>query len=48
MAKDEATTHGPCERLDIQLEMGAVVGQPSRMGKPVSMNEADDCHKPTI
>ncbi|WP_068112864.1 fumarylacetoacetase [Tropicimonas marinistellae] len=32
---------GPCKRLDIELEMGAVVGQPSTMGAPVSVAEAD-------
>ena len=33
---------GPCERLDIELEMGAIVGQPSKMGTSVSVEEADD------
>ncbi len=32
---------GPCRRLDIELEMGAVVGLPSPMGEPVSVAEAD-------
>lgn len=32
---------GPCKRLDIELEMGAVVGIPSEMGKPLSVSEAD-------
>lgn len=32
---------GPCQRLDIELEMGAVVGLPSPMGQPVSVDEAD-------
>lgn len=32
----------PCRRLDIELEMGAVVGLPSRMGEPITVNEADD------
>ncbi|UWQ20130.1 fumarylacetoacetase [Jannaschia sp. W003] len=33
---------GPCRRLDIELEMGAVVGTPSEMGRPVTVDEADD------
>ena len=32
---------GPSKRLDIELEMGAVVGTPSEMGKPISVDEAD-------
>jgi fumarylacetoacetase len=35
-------TFGPCQRLDIELEMGAVVGMPSQMGKPVTVQQADD------
>ncbi|NOR62416.1 MAG: fumarylacetoacetase [Rhodobacteraceae bacterium] len=33
---------GPCEKLDIELEMGAVVGAGSRIGQPVSVAEADE------
>ncbi len=33
---------GPCKRLDLELEMGAVVGVPNEMGKPVTVAEADD------
>lgn len=33
---------GPCRRLDIELEMGAVVGTPNPMGEPVTVAEADD------
>jgi len=33
---------GPCQRLDIELEMGAVVGLPNEMGKPVTVAEADE------
>ena len=40
--QDEMPSFGPCKRLDIELEMGAVVGTPSEMGKPVSVDEADD------
>ncbi|MGB0439697.1 MAG: fumarylacetoacetase [Paracoccaceae bacterium] len=33
---------GPCERLDIELELGAVVGLGSEMGQPVGVDAADD------
>jgi fumarylacetoacetase len=33
---------GPSRRLDIELEMGAIVGTPSTMGRPVSVAEADE------
>jgi fumarylacetoacetase len=33
---------GPCERLDIELEMGAVVGGSTEMGDTLSVAEADD------
>ncbi|MGE4611493.1 MAG: fumarylacetoacetase, partial [Paracoccaceae bacterium] len=33
---------GPCMRLDIELEMGAVVGGKNALGQPVSVQEADD------
>jgi fumarylacetoacetase len=32
---------GPCQKLDIELELGAVVGMPSRMGHPVTTTEAE-------
>ena len=38
----DAPTFGPCKRLDIELEMGAVVGLPSAMGEPISVDQADD------
>lgn len=38
----DAPSFGPCQRLDIELEVGAVVGTPSQMGKPVTVDEADD------
>lgn len=37
-----APTFGACRRLDIELEMGAVVGVPNAMGQPVSVAQADD------
>lgn len=39
---DVLPSFGPCKRLDIELEMGAVVGIGNRMGKPVSVAEADE------
>ena len=33
---------GPCKRLDIELEMGAIVGSGSHMGRPVSVAEAEE------
>lgn len=37
----EAPRFGPSRRLDLELEMGAVVGLPNAMGEPVSVAEAD-------
>ena len=33
---------GPCRRLDFELEMGAIIGIPNEMGKPLSLPEATD------
>jgi len=33
---------GPCEKLDIELELGAIVGTGSPMGLPVTVAEADE------
>ena len=33
---------GPCKRLDIELEMGAIIGGSNELGAPVSVQEADD------
>ena len=38
---DAAPRFAPSRRFDFELEMGAVVGTPSRMGRPVSVAEAD-------
>ena len=38
----EAPSFGPCKRLDIELELGAVVGLPSEVGRPVTVSEADE------
>lgn len=40
--QDEVPHFGPCKRLDIELEMGAVVGTPSKMGQPISVDEANE------
>jgi fumarylacetoacetase len=32
---------GPSKRLDIELELGAIVGTPTEMGRPVTVAEAD-------
>ncbi|WP_298256805.1 fumarylacetoacetase [uncultured Litoreibacter sp.] len=32
---------GPCKRLDIELEIGAIVGTSSALGQPVSVAQAD-------
>jgi fumarylacetoacetase len=37
----EMPSFGPCKRLDIELEMGAIVGMDSALGQPVSVAEAD-------
>ncbi len=38
----EAPSFGPCAKLDIELEMGVVVGMPSRMGTPIPIDHADN------
>ncbi|MBV8851603.1 MAG: fumarylacetoacetase [Methylobacteriaceae bacterium] len=37
-----APTMGPSRRLDFELEMGVVVGQPNKMGSPISMAQAEE------
>ena len=37
----EAPVFGPCKRLDIELEMGAIVGTFSDMGQPINVAQAD-------
>ncbi len=42
-AKDaDAPGFGPSRRLDIELEMGAIVGTPSKMGQPITTAEAQE------
>ncbi|MDT0683203.1 fumarylacetoacetase [Roseicyclus sp. F158] len=38
----DAPSFGPCRRLDIELEMGAIVGTPSAMGEPVTTAQAQE------
>lgn len=38
----ETPSFGPTKRLDIELELGAVVGTGSTLGQPVSVAQADD------
>ncbi|MGB0412061.1 MAG: fumarylacetoacetase [Pikeienuella sp.] len=33
---------GPCRRLDIELEMGCVVGGSNKLGQPITVSEADE------
>ncbi len=35
-------TFGPCRRLDFELELGAIVGTPSKMGEPITVQQARD------
>ncbi len=37
----EAPVFGPSRRLDFELELGAVVGVPNRLGRPLTVAEAD-------
>jgi fumarylacetoacetase len=39
---EPAPRFGPSEKLDLELELGAVVGTPSRMGQPVTTAQAYD------
>lgn len=38
----EAPGFGPCANLDIELELGAIVGTPSRRGEPITVAQAYD------
>lgn len=40
-ADADAPSFGPSRRLDFELELGAVVGTPSAMGRPVTVAEAE-------
>lgn len=38
----ELPSFGPSQKLDFELEMGAIIGMPSEMGKPMSLAEAEE------
>ena len=38
----DVPTFGPCKRLDFELEMGVVVGQPSPMGEMLTEKQAEE------
>lgn len=38
----DVPSFGPCKRLDFELEMGVVVGQPSAMGEMLTEQQAED------
>jgi len=38
----DAPSFGPCKRLDFELEMGVVVGQPSAMGEMIDETRAEE------
>ncbi|TKW66733.1 MAG: fumarylacetoacetase [Paracoccus denitrificans] len=38
---DNGPIWSPCKRLDLELEMGAIVGQPSTMGDRISVEQAE-------
>ena len=40
--EDDAPTHGPSRRLDIECELGFVVGTPSALGEPVPVDAFAD------
>lgn len=41
-ANPKIPTFSPCKKLDIELELAAFVSTPNGLGKPVSINEAED------
>jgi fumarylacetoacetase len=41
-ADSDGPIFGPCQKLDIELELGAIVGTPSPMGQPVTIARAYD------
>jgi fumarylacetoacetase len=41
-ANAELPSFGPCKRLDFELEIGVVIGQPSKMGEMLSEKQAEE------
>jgi fumarylacetoacetase len=42
MGPESVPSFGPCELLDYELEMGAIIARGNELGTPVSMAEAED------
>lgn len=42
LPSDESPIFSPCRRLDIELEMGTIVGTPSSMGQSITVAEAEE------
>jgi fumarylacetoacetase len=38
----EMPSFGPCKRLDIELEMGAIIGTSTALGQPITVAQADE------
>ena len=38
----QVPSFGPCKRLDIELEMGAIVGTTTSLGQPITVAQADE------
>lgn len=38
----EQAVDGPCQRLDFELELGIMIGQPNALGAPIPMSEAPE------
>lgn len=41
-ADEKVPTWSQCKRLDFELEMGAVIGKPSKLGHPIKAKDAQD------
>ena len=41
-ANPKVPTFSPCKKLDIELELAAFISKPNELGKPVSVDEAED------
>jgi fumarylacetoacetase len=41
-AKPQVPVLSPCKRLDIELELGAFVAKPNKLGQPISIDDAAD------
>ncbi|CAM1508804.1 Fc.00g056520.m01.CDS01 [Cosmosporella sp. VM-42] len=42
MAGDTKSTFGPCQRLDIELDSGALLCKANKMGEPIGVDEAEE------